>query len=177
MQRAICVFSSSVHQVDGPILEAARELGAGIARRGWTLVYGGTDVGLMGAVARAAHAHGGRVVGVIPVALRDAGIAYDRADQLIVTRDMRERKAVMDRRSDAFVALPGGFGTLEEVFEIITLKQLGYHRKPIGILNIAGYYDPLQGLFEHIYERGFARTETRELYRIVSGVPGLLEYV
>src|SRR5690606_22671949 len=165
------------NSVSSAFLAAAEELGAAIARKGWTLVYGGTDVGLMGAVARSVHGHGGRVVGVIPAALRDAGIAYRQADELIVTRDLRERKAVMDSRADAFVALPGGFGTLEEVLEIITLKQLRYHRKPVGILNVAGYYDPLARLFEHIHEQGFARPDNRQLYRIVDGVADLFAYL
>lgn len=177
MGQSICVFSSSIHAASGPFLAAAQELGAAIARRGWTLVYGGTDVGLMGVVARSVHAHGGHVVGVIPAALHHAGIAYSQADELIVARDLRERKAIMDQRADAFVALPGGFGTLEEVFEIITLKQLGYHRKPIGILNVAGYYDPLAQLFEHIYEQGYARPDNRRLYRIVDTVADLFHYL
>jgi uncharacterized protein (TIGR00730 family) len=141
-----------------------------MARRGWPLVYGGGSVGLMGAVAEAVHAAGGHVVGVIPQALLDLEVGYLRADELIVTTTMRERKQIMDDRADAFVALPGGFGTLEELLEIMTLRQLGYHDKPIIVVSVAGYFDPLLEQFERIYAEGFTHDRVRGLYTVVGTV-------
>ncbi|MFA6547179.1 MAG: TIGR00730 family Rossman fold protein, partial [Limisphaerales bacterium] len=115
--KSICVYCSSSSAVDARYVEAAVEFGTHLGRRGLTLVYGGASVGLMGQLAQAVHRGGGRVLGVIPQSLRDREIAYEAADELVVTRDLRERKAVMESRADAFVALPGGFGTLEEVLE------------------------------------------------------------
>lgn len=177
MPHSICVFCSSSDRVAPVFFDAARELGAEIARRGHTLVYGGAGVGLMGTVARSVHQHGGRVVGVIPEALKAAGIGYDLCDELIVTRDMRERKAVLDQRSTAFFGLPGGFGTLEEVLEAITLKQLSYHAKPVLLLNLDGFYNPLEHLFEHIYAQNFAREHYRELYHFAPAVSEAFTYL
>lgn len=177
MERAICVYCSSSNAVDAAHFSAARELGQAMAARGFALVYGGTNVGLMGAVAQAVHEHGGKVIGVIPEALQAKGIAYDQADELIVTPDMRTRKAAMAERATAFVGLAGGFGTLEEILETITLKQLNYHDKPIALLNVAGFYDPLVSLFEHVYEHRFAKPEYRELYHITPSIDSLLSYL
>ncbi|MGE5675401.1 MAG: TIGR00730 family Rossman fold protein [Mycobacterium leprae] len=177
MDKAICVYCSSANNVAPQFFDFARQLGAEMARQGYALVYGGTDVGLMGALARSIHEHGGKVIGVIPVALHERGIAYELADELIITRDMRERKATMEARATAFAALPGGFGTLEELFEILTLKQLQYHGKPIVVLNTHGFYDPLLSLFEHIYEQKFARPDYRELYHVTADLPDLFAYL
>jgi cytokinin riboside 5'-monophosphate phosphoribohydrolase len=174
MEKSICVFSSSR---DSAFFALAEELGAEIARRGHVLVYGGTNVGLMGAVARAAQQGGGKVIGVIPKFIADRGIAYEAADELIVTNDMRQRKATMEARSDAFVALPGGFGTLEEVLEVITLKQLRQHTKPVVFLNPDGYYDPLTSLFEHMYEKRFAKPAYRGMYQFAPDVRSALDYM
>jgi uncharacterized protein (TIGR00730 family) len=148
-------------------MAAAAELGAAIAKRRLTLVYGGGRVGLMGVVARSVHAHGGRVIGVIPDFLRRHEVAYEEADELIVTKDLRERKAIMEERADAFVALPGGFGTLEEILEILTLKQLATHTKPVVFLNTERFFDPLLALFEHLFDQSFAKRETRTHYHVV----------
>ena len=177
MAKTLCVYCSSSDRVAPHFFAAARELGAEIARQGYSLIYGGTDVGLMGAIARSVHQHQGYVIGVIPEALHAAGIAYNLCDELIVTRDMRERKAAMENRADAFVGFPGGFGTLEEVFEILTLKQLSYHAKPLVLLNVAGFYDPLLELFEHIYASNFARLDYRELYHVANDAPDLFRYL
>lgn len=177
MERAICVYSSSSDSVSEEFFVAARHLGAQIAQQEYTLIYGGSDVGLMGAVARAARANGGRVVGIIPQALYDYGIADLKADELIVTTDMRERKALMESRASAFVALPGGFGTLEEVLEILTLKQLQYHAKPISLLNVASFYNPLIELFNHLYAHRFAKEEFQQLYHVAQEVPDLFTYL
>lgn len=131
MRKTICVFCSSSSAIDAVYFNTAQELGKSIGERGWGLVYGGSDVGLMGAVARSVTQHSGPVVGVIPQTIHARGIAYETADEMIVTKDLRDRKAEMERRADAFIAMPGGFGTLEEVVEVLTLKQLQLHLKPI----------------------------------------------
>lgn len=171
---AICVYCSSSNAVDPHYVEAAVELGTLIGRRGLTLVYGGASVGLMGRLAQAVHHGGGRVLGVIPQSLRDREIAYEAADELIVTRDLRERKAIMESRADAFVALPGGFGTLEEIMEILTLKQLRSHQKPVVFLNTAGFYDRLLAVFEQLYEQRFTKADYRHFYSIAAHPPEVL---
>jgi len=173
----ICVFSSSSDAIAPEFFAAAADLGRAIAHRGHTVVYGGCSVGLMGAVARAAHEAGGKVIGVIPDFIRERGLAYDPADELVVTHSMRERKAVMEDRADAFIALPGGFGTLEEMLEIITLKQLQRHAKPVLFLNVGGFYDPLAALFEHMYEQRFAKQVYRGLYEFVPDVASAYAYL
>ena len=177
MSMSICVFCSSQDNIAPKFFEAARELGAAMGRRGDTLVFGAGRVGLMGAVAEAVQAHGGRVVGVIPEALHLEGIVYDRADELIVTKDLRERKAVMDRRSDAFVVLPGGFGTMDELFETLTLKQLRYHTRPLVLLDVDGFFEPVVRLFDWIVEGGFALDHHRQLYCVAKDVPSVFEYL
>jgi uncharacterized protein (TIGR00730 family) len=166
MLRAICVFSSSSDAVAPHYHEAATHLGTLLAQRGLTLVYGGGKVGLMGTVARAVHANGGRVIGVIPSFLRQKEVAYEEADELIVTKDLRERKAIMEERADGFVALPGGFGTLEEILEILTLKQLETHAKPIVFLNTECFFDPLLALFDRLYREQFTKADYRGHYHV-----------
>jgi cytokinin riboside 5'-monophosphate phosphoribohydrolase len=173
----ICVYSSSSDMVAPEYFAVARELGAAIAQRGHTLVFGGTNVGLMGACAKAAHQGGGKVIGIIPSFIADRGLAFEKADELIVTSDMRRRKAIMEERADAFVALPGGFGTLEEMFEIITLKQLQQHNKAIVFLNAAGYYGPLAAALEHMYEAQFAKPAYRQMYSIAPDVATAIKHV
>lgn len=152
----ICVFCSSSGRIDRRYLDLATEAGAELARRGHTLVSGGATVSCMGAVARAAREGGAPTIGVIPRALVDVEIA-DNDSELVVTDDMRSRKGEMDRRSDAFLVLPGGLGTLEELFEIWTSRVLGMHDKPIAILDPHGLYEPLRELMKHLLEEGFAR--------------------
>lgn len=171
----ICVYCASSNNLSEAYFAAARALGHGMARRGWLLVYGGGSVGLMGAVAEAVHAAGGTVIGIIPQALLDREVAYLQANDLIVTTTLRERKQQMDDRADAFIALPGGFGTIEEVLEIITLRQLAYHNKPIVIVNLNGYFDPLLAQFEHIFAEGFAHDHCRNLYYVVGSSEEALE--
>lgn len=168
MSRSICVFSSSSDAVAPHYTELAIELGELLARRQLTLIYGGGRVGLMGALARSVHAHGGRVIGVIPEFLRTAEIANEDADELIVTADLRERKAIMQARSDAFIALPGGFGTLEEILEILTLKQLSTHTKPVVFLNPRGFFDSLIVLFEQLYRENFTKSQFRDHYHVTA---------
>jgi uncharacterized protein (TIGR00730 family) len=173
----ITVFSSSSDAVDPLFFEVARELGETIAQRRCTLIYGGTNIGLMGALARSAREAGGKVIGVIPTYLADRGITYDDCHDLVITPDMRERKATMESRADAFIVLPGGFGTLEETVEIITLKQLQQHKKPIVILNAHGFYDPLHTLFEHFFEQHFAKPASRALYHFAPTVEDAFNYL
>lgn len=157
-------------------MDAATALGALLAREQLTLVYGGGRVGLMGAVARAVHAHGGKVIGVIPHYLRKKEVAYEESDELIVTKDLRERKAIMEERADAFVALPGGFGTLEEILEILTLKQLEAHGKPVVFLNTNGFFAPLLAMFDRLYEEQFTKRAYSSHYHIADAPDGVLAH-
>ena len=166
--KAVCVFAASSDAVAPEFAAAAEELGALLARHGVTLVYGGGKVGLMGVVARAVHAQGGRVVAVIPYYLKTRELLYATADEIVVTDGLRERKAVMEERADGFVALPGGFGTLEETLEVITLKQLQRHAKPVVLLNTAGFFEPLLSLFEQLFTLRFARRENADLYHVAA---------
>jgi uncharacterized protein (TIGR00730 family) len=177
MRQALCVYCSSSDAVAPIYFETAEEVGARLARQGYTLVYGGGRIGLMGALARAVHQNGGQVIGVIPEFLRSKGLAYEAADELIITRDLRERKAAMEARADGFVTLPGGFGTLEEALEIITLKQLGLHAKPVVMVNTQGFYNSLLELVEHIYQERFAKPEYRRLYYFASDVDEAFSYL
>lgn len=170
MPTNICVYCSSSDDIDRKYFDTARELGTALGQRGDTLVYGGGSVGLMGEVARSCHEHGGKVVGVIPESLKTAEIAYHQADELIVTETMSERKTLMFTRGNAFVILPGGFGTLEELAEVLVLRVLKYQDRPIIILNCHGFYDRLIDLFEHFIEEKFAKPKHRELYTVVTTV-------
>ncbi len=161
--RRLCVFcGSSVGDVPA-YLEAARDLGRRLATRGVGVVYGGAKVGLMGALADAALEAGGEVYGVIPEKLRGLEVAHEGLTELFVVDSMHARKATMATLSDGFIALPGGFGTLEEVFEVTTWTQLNYHEKPIGMLDVNGYYAGLQAFVEHAVRVGFVRPIHREL--------------
>ncbi|MBX6384878.1 MAG: TIGR00730 family Rossman fold protein [Microbispora sp.] len=153
----VCVYCSSSQKIDRKYLDLAREVGTELARRGHGLVSGGAIVSCMGEVARAVRAGGGHTVGVIPQALVDIEIADTDSDELIVTADMRERKGIMDARSDAFLVLPGGIGTLEELFEIWTSRVLGMHERPLVVLDPWGLYGPLRVLVDGMYEQGFTR--------------------
>ncbi|MFD0888001.1 TIGR00730 family Rossman fold protein [Streptosporangium algeriense] len=153
------MFLASHRKIDRKYLTLAEEVGTELARRGHTLVSGGATVSCMGAVARAVRAGGGRTVGVIPQALVDIEVADHDSDELVVTTDMRERKGVMDARSDAFLVLPGGIGTLEELFEIWTTRTLGLHDRPLVILDPWGLYAPLRSLVEGMHTEGFTRPD------------------
>jgi uncharacterized protein (TIGR00730 family) len=177
MNKVICVYSSSSNTIGQEYFDAASRLGHEVAERGDSFLFGGGLTGLMGSCARAVHQKNGQVIGIIPEALNEKGIVYEHCDELVVTKGMRERKAVMDERSDAFIALPGGYGTIEEIMEIITLKQLRYHEKPIVILNINGYYDNLLRQFETVISQQFAKPECGELYYVTDDVTAALEYI
>lgn len=170
---SVCVFCGSRPGSDPRFGKAAVELGRALAERGITLVYGGARVGVMGELANAALAAGGRVVGVIPKSLVAKEIAHDGLSELFLTESMHERKNRMIALSDAFVALPGGYGTYDELFETLTLAQIGYHDKPNALLNVAGFFDPLVALFRHTIEHGFAAPEHDGLV-VVEEEPGRL---
>jgi uncharacterized protein (TIGR00730 family) len=153
----ICVFCASSQKIDRKYLDLARDVGAELARRGHGLISGGAIVSCMGEVARAVREGGGHTVGVIPQVLVDIEIADTDSGELIVTGDMRERKGLMDARSDAFLVLPGGIGTLEELFEIWTSRVLGIHERPLVVLDPWGLYAPLRLLIDGMYEQGFTR--------------------
>ena len=152
----------------------AVSFGQALARRGWGLVYGGGNVGLMGCVAEAVMRSGGRVTGVIPRALVDRDLAHAGVDELIVVDDMHERKATMADRADAFVALPGGYGTLEELFEAVAWAQLGFHQKPVSLLNSHGYFDHLVAFLDHAHGEDFLRPQHRNLIQVESNPDSLM---
>jgi uncharacterized protein (TIGR00730 family) len=177
----VCVFCGSSPGARPEYSNAARRVGAALARHGLGLVYGGGRVGLMGVVADAALAAGGRVVGVLPEPLATRELAHTGLTELHVVPGMHERKALMAAKSAGFLALPGGLGTLEELFEIVTWAVLGLHRKPVGLLNVAGYYDPLLSLLGHAVSERFVRPEHLAMI-VVSDRPealaaGLLSHV
>jgi uncharacterized protein (TIGR00730 family) len=161
--KRVCVYCGSNSGSQPVYTQAARDLGTELARRGLGLVYGGGRVGLMGTVADAALAAGGTVIGVIPNALVKMEVAHAGLTDLRVVNSMHERKAMMVDLSDAFIALPGGFGTLEEFCEVLTWAQLGLHRKPHGLLNVAAFYDSLLSFFDHAVQHNFIRQIHRDL--------------
>lgn len=167
---AICVFCSSSERIDPSYVELAAAVGTELARRGHTLVSGGGSVSCMGAVARAARAGGAHTVGVIPQALVDLEVADHDADDLVVTADMRERKGAMDSRADAFLTLPGGLGTLEELLEIWVSRTLAMHGKPVVVLDPDGVYDPLRAQVDLLVDRGFVRPAARDAVAWVGDV-------
>ena len=161
MLHRVCIFCGSSTGVRREYREAAEAIAIQLARRRVDVVFGGGCVGLMGVVADTALAHGGHVIGVIPSAMVAREIAHRGLPDLRIVSSMHERKALMASLSDAFIALPGGFGTFEEFCEVVTWTQLGLHRKPCGLLNVAGYYDPLVALFDRAVSDGFIRAENR----------------
>jgi uncharacterized protein (TIGR00730 family) len=173
----ICVYCSSSAAVDDIYFQAAREVGRLIGERGHSLIYGGSDVGLMGAVARAAHDAGARVVGVLPDSIARHVGASPVADEMTITATMAERKALMEAGADAFLALPGGFGTLEELFQVLTLRQLGEMQAAVALLNVAGFYDHLLAHLDFVYGSRFARPEYRSLYLVATKPEEALAYV
>jgi uncharacterized protein (TIGR00730 family) len=173
--RRLCVFCGSSTGNDPRHADAARATGRALAARGIGIVYGGGSVGLMGALADAALAAGGEVVGVIPRALQLRELAHARLSELHVVRSMHERKALMARLADGFVALPGGMGTLEELAEVLTWAQLGLHARPCGLLDVAGYWQPLVTFFDRAVAEGFLRPEHRRLMIVAGDVDTLLD--
>jgi uncharacterized protein (TIGR00730 family) len=172
--KRVCVYSGSSSGARADYLDAARDLGRTLADRGIGLVYGGAHVGLMGAVADAALAAGGDVIGVIPQSLVDKEVAHRGLPDLRIVHSMHERKALMADLSDAFVALPGGWGTLEELFETVTWAQLGLHQKPCGLLNVSGYFDDLLSFVDHAVREGFLHPSHAEALLVAESPSALL---
>jgi uncharacterized protein (TIGR00730 family) len=172
--RSLCVYCGSSGAVDEKYRAAAVELGEALALARIEVVYGGGRVGLMGLLADAVLAGGGTVIGVIPARLRDAELAHQGASELIVVGSMHERKRLMAEQADAFAVLPGGIGTLDETFEIVTWRQLGLHDKPIFLVDVAGYWRPLIDLFDHLMVQGFARRIVSETVQVVPTVAALM---
>lgn len=174
---AVCVFCSSSLTIDQRYPDLAAEVGGAIAGRGWDLVSGAGSISMMGALARGARAAGGRTIGVIPEALLALEVADRESDEFLITRDMRQRKGLMDERSDAFLALPGGIGTLEELVEVWTARSLNMHHKPVVVLDPWGDFDHLHRLLDHWQVQGFVRPEAVGHVRWTRDVQGALAAV
>lgn len=173
--KSVCVFCGARSGVNPAFSDAAEAIGAGLAAHGWQLVYGAGDIGLMGRVARAAQGAGGATFGVIPHHLVKREVGKRDLTRYVVTETMHERKKVMFMNSDAVVVLPGGAGSLDEFFEVLTWRQLGLHDKPLILLNIRGYWNPLIALLDHVIAQGFAEPGLRDYYRVVDDVSGALD--
>jgi hypothetical protein len=173
--RAACVFCGSLPGADSAYLQAARELGRALAGRRVTAVYGGGHVGMMGALADSALAAGGQVVGVIPEHLMRPEVAHQGLTELLVVDSMHTRKRVMAGRADAFIVLPGGYGTFEEMFEMVTWRQLRLHAKPVGLVNVAGYFDHLLAFLAHAQREQFIRPQHSGLLGVDSSIEALLD--
>ncbi|ORC34515.1 Rossman fold protein, TIGR00730 family [Marispirochaeta aestuarii] len=173
----ICVYCSSSDAVSPAYLEAAESLGKSIGSRGHSLIYGGAAVGSMGAVARGTREKGGRITGVMPEKLHRFGLFYDGIDERIITDTMRQRKEIMESRAESFIALPGGLGTLEEIFEVMVLKQLGYHSKAVVFIDLDGFYSPLMEFLEKLCRERFMKEGTRTQYAVVREPGAAIDYL
>jgi uncharacterized protein (TIGR00730 family) len=173
--KAVCVYCGSSMGAKPVYAEAARAFGRALVEADLSLVYGGGHVGLMGAIADEVMAHGGRALGVIPELLFDKEVGHTGLTELHVVPDMHQRKKKMADLSDAFVAMPGGVGTFEELFEVYTWAQLGYHRKPVALLNTDGYYDPLLAMLRHTVDEGFMRAPFLEMLLVANDAASMIE--
>lgn len=173
----ICVYCSSSNYLPEKFYKFSKEFGEKIAQNGYDMVYGGTTVGMMGVIANNALENGSDVIGVIPERIASFGLKHPDLAKVITTKDMRERKATMEKYADIFVALPGGFGTFEEIFEILVAKQLGYHDKPVIFFNFDGYYDNMLKMFDTVYENNFAKKEMKSLYFIANSIEEMFNYI
>lgn len=173
----ICVFCASSEKMENVYFEAAAELGEEIVKNGWKLLYGGTNCGLMREVSDAVKKDGGKVTGIIPQCIVDRGVSAQGITELIVAPDMKERKSMMREKADAFVALPGGWGTLEEITEVITLKQLGIHNKPIVFVNTNDFYEYFFLFINNIRKEGFVSSAYDGLYTVVNDVEEAVSYI
>lgn len=173
----ICIFGASSANLEKSYYDAARSFGAELARRGHGLVFGGGRHGLMGACAEGVTAGGGRILGIAPKFFDEPGVLYEKCTDFVFTDTMRERKQLMEDRSDAVAVLPGGIGTYEEFFEMLTLRQLGQSRKPVVILDINGYFAPMEELLRHTARQKFMSSRCLELFATVSSPGGALDYI
>ena len=173
----VCVFGASSRDLAQIYYDEAYALGAALARRGYTIVFGGGTSGLMGAAARGAKSEGGKLIGVAPRFFDEPGILYEGCDEMIFTETMSERKKAMEDMSDAFVTLPGGIGTFEEFFEALTLKQLGRHAKAMAVLNTNGYYDAMETMLQRAVDEEFFTPDGKALYAMFTDVDRLAAYI
>lgn len=173
----ICLYGASSNAIAKSYINPTEELGAKIAERGHTLIYGGGAAGLMGAAARGVYSRGGKIIGIVPSFLNVDGILFDKCDEMIFTETMRERKQLMEERADAFIVTPGGVGTFDEFFEILTLKQLGRHSKPIAVFNINGYFDSLIEQLKNAVHKQFMSPESFELCMFTDNADKLINYI
>ncbi len=173
----ICVYCSSSNYLPEKFYKFSAEFGIKIGTEGYNMVYGGTTVGMMGVIANNAIENGAEVIGVIPERIAQFGLKHPELAKVIITKDMRERKATMEKYADIFVALPGGFGTFEEIFEILVAKQLGYHNKPVIFFNFDSYYDNMFKMFDTVYENKFAKEEMKSLYFIANTIDEMYSYI
>lgn len=176
MNKNICVYCSSSNYLDEKFYKLAYELGEKIAKNNDNLIYGGSTCGLMGKVAEGVLNNGGKVTGIIPKAIMEHGITNPSASEIIISNDMNDRKQLMEEKADIFIALPGSFGTMDEIFQVIVTKQLSYHKKGIIFLDIDNFYKPLFEMFENFYKYGFAREYNRELYFIAKNTEEVINY-
>lgn len=173
----ICIYGASSDKLAQEYFTEAETLGTLIAQGGHTLVFGGGQGGLMGAAARGVHAGGGGIIGVAPRFFDEPGILYPHCTRFIYTETMRERKAIMEEEADAFIVLPGGIGTYEEFFEMLTLKQLGRHGKPMAMLNTRGYYGPMNAMLQNTVDEGFMSANCLDLFKVCNTPQEALDYV
>lgn len=176
-RNSVCVFCGASNNVPQKYLDIGAKFGEILAKRNTDLVYGGGDCGVMGAVANSTMKHGGHVTGVFPVSLRNIENEHKSLSEIIIVDTMHMRKQTMFERTDAFVVFPGGFGTMDEMFEILTWKQLKMHHKPVVIFNYEHYWDPLIALMNNIIDTGFAKPENAGYYNVVDRVEAILEII
>ncbi len=173
----ICIYGASSDEINKAYIDSTYNLGCEIGKRGHSLVFGGGATGLMGAAARGMTSQNAEIIGVAPKFFNVDGILYDKCTDFIYTEDMRERKFIMEESSDAFIVTPGGIGTFEEFFEVLTLKQLGRHNKPIVLFNINGYYDSINSLLENAVCERFMKESCRDLLKSFSDIDEMLSYI
>lgn len=176
-KKTLCIYCSSSNDLPEKFYKISKELGEMLAQKGYNMVYGGSTRGMMGTIADNALKNGAEVIGVMPEKFQDWGLQQPNLTKLIITKDMRERKATMEKHADAFIAMPGGFGTFEEIFEILVAKQLNYHNKPVIFMNFDGYYDNMFKMFDTVYQNNFAKQETKTLYFIANTLDEMFDYI
>jgi len=173
----ICVYGAASENIHPDYIEKVEELGRKLAERGHSIVYGAGATGLMGAVARGVHEKGGEIIGVAPTFFNVDGVLFENCTELIRTETMRERKQIMEDNADAFIMVPGGVGTFDEFFEILTLKQLKRHNKAMTVLNVRGYYDAFVNMMTNAVEEGFVAEKNLELFKVFDGADEMLDYI
>ncbi len=173
----ICVYGAASDRIHSGYIEAVEELGRKLAEHGHSIVYGAGATGLMGAVARGVHEKGGEIIGVAPTFFNVDGVLFEHCTELIRTETMRERKKIMEDSADAFIMVPGGVGTFDEFFEILTLKQLKRHNKAMAVYNIRGYYDAMADMMENAVKEGFVAEKNLELYKVLESADAILDYL